>query len=167
MGEPGKEYLIRFDPEKCTQCHGCEIACKSWRQLPYGIHYRQVINRWNGGYPGVKSTTLSLACLHCVEPACAQVCPEEAIAKNDSDGRVLVDVTRCIGCKACVKACPFGVPQIGEEKVMAKCDLCLDQPLADADPPCVGTCPGKALTLVAVTSEKKTAVEDATRKILS
>ena len=73
------EFLIGFDPEKCTQCHGCEIACKSWRQLPYGIQYRRVLNLWRGEYPEVKTVSLSLACLHCVEPACAVACPGEAL----------------------------------------------------------------------------------------
>lgn len=44
------EYLIQFYPEKCIQCHGCETACKMWRELPYGIRYRRVINLWYGSY---------------------------------------------------------------------------------------------------------------------
>ena len=43
MAEPKKELMIRFDPEKCTQCHGCEIACKTWRELDYGVRYRRVL----------------------------------------------------------------------------------------------------------------------------
>jgi anaerobic dimethyl sulfoxide reductase subunit B (iron-sulfur subunit) len=77
-----KEYLIEFDSEKCTQCHGCEIACKAWRELSYAIQYRRVLNLWQGEYPRVKSASLSLACLHCVEPLCAAACPEDAISKG-------------------------------------------------------------------------------------
>lgn len=153
------EYLIAFDPAKCIQCHGCETACKSWRNLPYGVRYRRVVNLWSGRYPTVASASLSLACLHCVDPACAAVCPGKAIRKDPTDGRVLVDASRCIGCKACARACPYGVPQFGPDNVMAKCDLCRDQPLAGTEPPCVATCPGKALALVAVTPEAKQAVE--------
>ena len=151
------EYLIRFEAAKCIQCHGCETACKSWRDLPYGIRYRRVLNLWQGNYPDIKSSSLSLACLHCTDPACAAVCPVEAISKRKSDGRVLVDANLCIGCRACIDACPFGVPQVGEDGIMGKCDLCMGQPLAGGVPPCVGTCPGKALALVKISSgEKKT-----------
>lgn len=160
MNAPGKEYLIHFDPEKCTQCHGCEIACKAWRDLAYGIRYRRVINLWDGDYPAVKSTAVSLACLHCAEPACAAVCPEDAISKSETDGRVVVDETLCTGCEACSDACPFDVPQFGDVGIMNKCDLCRHQPLAGADPPCVDTCPADALNLIEVTAAEKAAHEE-------
>jgi anaerobic dimethyl sulfoxide reductase subunit B len=155
MSTPAKEYLIRFDATKCTQCHGCEIACKTWRDLPYGIRYRRVLNLWDGSYPKVKCTSLSLSCLHCTDPACAAVCPADAITKSETDGRVLVDKALCTGCRACADACPFGVPQFGDDDIMQKCDLCFDQPLSGADPPCVDTCPGKALTLTHVSPTEK------------
>lgn len=154
-----KEYQITFDAAKCIQCHGCETACKSWRGLPPGIRYRRVLNLWDGGYPAVKSASLSLACLHCVDPACVAVCPAEALAKDPATGRVLVDADRCIGCRACAGACPFGVPQFGPDKIMRKCDLCLDEPLAGTAPPCVATCPGKALALGEISPQEKKAVE--------
>jgi anaerobic dimethyl sulfoxide reductase subunit B (iron-sulfur subunit) len=157
MAVAQKEALIEFFPEKCTQCHGCEIACKSWRDLPYGIHYRKVLNLWEGHYPGIKNASLALSCLHCVEPACMAACPEEAIAKRNSDGLVLVDQTLCTGCQICADACPFGVPQFENDGIMQKCDLCCDQPLGQAAPPCVDTCPGGALAIATVSpSEKKT-----------
>lgn len=159
MAESKKELLLRFDPEKCTQCHGCEIACKAWRNLDYGIQYRRVLNIWQGEYPRVKNASLSMACLHCVEPACMSVCPEEAITKRATDGLVVVDETRCNGCGICADACAYGIPQFGENGVMQKCDLCGDQKLARAAPPCVDTCPGKALSLIEVRPAEKTAYE--------
>lgn len=155
VAESGKEYLIRFEPESCTQCHGCEIACKTWRGLGYGIQYRRVLNVWTGTYPRVENASLSMACLHCVEPACEAACPEGAITKRVDDGLVLVDETLCTGCESCVEACAFGVPQFEENGTMQKCDVCCDLQLAGSVPPCVDTCPGKALTLINVSRAEK------------
>ena len=166
MAVSNQEYLIVFDSEKCTQCHGCEIACKTWRELGYGVQYRRVLNFWQGRYPQVKSASLSLACLHCVEPTCVAACPEEAISKGVKDGRVLVDETLCNGCRLCAEACSFGVPQFGDNGTMQKCDLCLDQQLAGAVPPCVDTCPGGALLFIEVSRSDKMVHEEKIARLL-
>jgi anaerobic dimethyl sulfoxide reductase subunit B (iron-sulfur subunit) len=166
MAVSNKEYLIGFDSGKCTQCHGCEIACKTWRGLSYGVHYRRVLNFWQGEYPRVKNASLSLACLHCVEPACVDACPEEAIFKDVKDGLVTVDDTLCNGCEICAEACAFGVPQFGDDGIMQMCDLCRGQQLAAAVPPCVDTCPGKALSLIDVSRSEKMAHEDTIKRLL-
>ncbi len=163
MSVSEKEYLIDFNAEKCTQCHGCEIACKAWRELSYGVQYRRVLNLWQGEYPRVKNASLSLACLHCVEPACAAACPEDAISKNETDGLVVVDETICNGCGICADACAFEVPQFGEYGIMQKCDLCCDQQLGDTAPPCVDTCPNEALLYIEVSPANKNAREEKIR----
>lgn len=155
MAGSEKEYLIHFDSERCTQCHGCEIACKTWRGLGPGVQFRRVFNLWQGAYPSAKCTSLSLACLHCVEPACLDACPVEAITKGAQDGLVSVDEALCTGCETCSGACPFGVPQFDHTETMRKCDLCRGQTLAGASPPCVDTCPGKALSLMEVQPPEK------------
>ncbi len=155
----GNEYVIWFEAEKCIQCHGCETACKSWRNLEYGVRYRRVSNLWQGLYPRITSSTLSLACLHCLEPACAAACPEQAIAKRSADGRVLVDEQLCTGCGTCCEACPYGVPQISSEMLMGKCDLCIGQTTAEGNPPCVDTCPGQALSVRQLDRSQKSDLE--------
>jgi len=161
-----KEYLIDFESGKCTQCHGCEIACKAWRELGYGVQYRRVLNLWQGEYPRVKNASLSLACLHCVEPACADVCPEDAISKSATDGLVVVDEARCNGCGLCADACAFGVPQFGENGLMQKCDLCSGRQSGNVSPPCVDTCPGEALSYIEVSRADKQAHEEKIRHLL-
>lgn len=160
------EYIIQFDPGKCTQCHGCEIACKTWRGLEYGLQYRRVLNLWQGGYPQAASSTISLSCLHCVEPQCVAVCPEEAITKEAEDGLVVVDPELCVGCRLCLEACSFDVPQFGTDDVMEKCDLCRPVAGIGATPPCVDTCPGQALIFCKLTPQEKRVHEQAAENVL-
>jgi Fe-S-cluster-containing dehydrogenase component len=160
------EYLIIFDVEKCIQCHGCEIACKSWRDLSFGIQYRRVLNRWREPYPGSSCFSLSLACLHCVDPQCAAACPEDAIMKQSDNGVVAVDGDLCTGCQMCLDACPFDVPQFNPDGKMEKCDLCLHQGISVSTPPCIDTCPGQALYFRPVSKENKVIHEEAIKKHL-
>jgi len=160
-----KEYCIVFDPSKCSQCYGCETACKSWRGTAAGVRYRKVYNLWNGTYPEIKSGSLSLGCLHCLTPACLEACPVEAISKKE-DGLVLVDEELCIGCRACEEACDYGVPQFGEDGIMHKCDLCTGMEPALSRPACVDTCPGEALELKLLSPGEKLRQEEAVKKLL-
>lgn len=166
MTASGTELLILFDPEKCTQCYGCQNACKSWRKLPYGVQNRRVVNLWDGHYPRVTCSSLSLACLHCVAPACEEACPVEAIAKRTDNGLVEVDAELCIGCRACLEACPYDVPQFGKDH-MSKCDLCTTLTLASTTPPCVATCPNQALTLTRISTAEKRLHQENTLKLLN
>jgi anaerobic dimethyl sulfoxide reductase subunit B (iron-sulfur subunit) len=149
------EFIIWFDPEKCTQCYGCEVACRSWRALDRGVRFRKVLNVWRGDFPRVKNHSVAMGCLHCVEPACVAACPEEAIHKRETDGLVRVDEGLCIGCQACWDACLYKIPQFGPKGTMQKCDLCFDQVGREEGPPCVATCPGKALSLIGVSAGEK------------
>ena len=93
---------------------------------------------------------LSLSCLHCDMPACISVCPVDAITKRHSDGIVTVDQETCLGkemCGLCKEACPYSVPQFGEEagSKMQKCDLCVDRWEKGRKPICVEACPMRAL----------------------
>jgi Fe-S-cluster-containing dehydrogenase component len=90
--------------------------------------------------------TAPTVCMHCAEPACAAVCPADAI-KIDPEGVVLSAASeRCIGCGNCSLACPFGVPKLNEERaLMLKCDLCYDRTAAGRAPMCATVCPSGAL----------------------
>jgi anaerobic dimethyl sulfoxide reductase subunit B (iron-sulfur subunit) len=162
-----EQYGFIFVSENCIQCHGCEVACKSWRNVELGVKYRRVENIWKGVYPDVKCFSVSLSCMHCTEPACMAACPQEAISKRAEDGIVLVDAEKCVGCRTCSKACPFDVPQFGESTKMRKCDMCMGEKTPGReDPPCVLTCPTGALTLIKMTPAKKKETESLMKTLL-
>ena len=161
------QYGISFNQDNCIQCYGCEVACKNWRSVELGVAWRRVKPVWIGNYPRLKNTTVSIACMHCENPVCAQTCPESAITKTPENGIVAVDRDKCIGCRTCLEVCPFQAPQFGKDGKMQKCDMCVNTIDQNADkPPCVKTCPAEALLFVRVTPQKKKSMEDYMLKII-
>ena len=135
-----------LDLTRCTSCYSCVVACKAHHPfLDETVYWRRVITLEKGTYPVVRLTNLSLSCMHCGMPACKVVCPTKAISKRTEDGLVIVNPDLCIGCKMCLMACPFGVPQFGKDGKMQKCDLCLDRLETGLTPACMNVCPAKAL----------------------
>jgi anaerobic dimethyl sulfoxide reductase subunit B (iron-sulfur subunit) len=103
-----------------------------------------------GEFPDLDVSFLPVTCYHCEDPACLKECPVDAISKKDSDGIVIVDGDACLGreqCGTCLEACPYGVPQFGNEPdaKMQKCNLCSDRWEEGKKPICVEACPMKAL----------------------
>src|SRR6187399_1810908 len=90
--------------------------------------------------------TVPVVCMHCEQPTCAEVCPADAI-KRTGDGVVQsARKPRCIACGNCVVACPFGVPELYEDrKIMMKCDMCYDRTSVGKKPMCATVCPSQAL----------------------
>jgi len=90
--------------------------------------------------------TSPVVCMHCEDPACARVCPADAI-KQDENGIVHSSLKpRCIGCSNCVLACPFGVPHyVVQIDQMMKCDMCFDRTSVGKKPMCATVCPSQAL----------------------
>ncbi len=94
----------KFDMNRCIGCRACYVACKAENRTPLRTDWRWVIEREFGEFPNVKREFLSLACNHCKEPACMKSCPVGAITKRASDGVVLIDQNKCVGCRYCVAA---------------------------------------------------------------
>lgn len=144
-----------FDGTRCTGCKTCVFACKDKNNLEVGVAYRKVYECVGGDTTkdaqGCCSTTcfcyyVSLSCNHCSHPACVDVCPTEAMRKDDETGLVSVDVDRCVGCGYCHLSCPYNAPKVDREKGhSAKCDGCLDLVAAGGIPACVAACPARAL----------------------
>lgn len=163
-----KKLGLVIDLDTCVGCHACAVACKEWNSGgiaapltdtdPYGaepdgvwfnrVHSYNVVNAESG-----QAMTLNFprSCLHCDTPACVTVCPTGASYKRESDGIVLVDEDKCIGCKLCSWACPYGAREYSEtEGVMKKCTLCVDRiynehiPESMRQPACVQACPTRA-----------------------
>ena len=141
----GKQYGFYLDLDRCIQCHACEVACKAYNDIEPGITWRRVVGMWAGHYPNLIHRTISFSCMHCGNPSCMDVCPAEAITKRTEDGIVVVDRDKCTGCKACADACPFDVPQFGQDGTMQKCNLCVDRLAESKQPVCIQTCPSEAL----------------------
>ena len=138
-----------FDPARCIKCWACEIACKQWNGIPASASARRrVFELVEGSYPNVKRTFISQGCLHCDDAQCVRVCPTGAVHVRAEDGAVVVDKDKCIGCRHCHNACPYGIPQF-VDGVMDKCDLCTHAEASLSQEPgmphCVASCPTKAL----------------------
>lgn len=149
-----KEYSFSFDKDKCVLCHACETACKIHNSVEPGCSWRQVRLLWHGKYPDVAGINISISCMHCAEPECMKICPEEAIIKN-SNGIVSVDPELCSGCRLCFNVCPVKAPQYGTDGKMQKCNFCLNRLNKNEEPICIATCPGGAISFRLVDISEK------------
>jgi len=163
-----KKLGLVIDLDTCVGCHACAVACKEWNdggqfgplpdadpygQEPMGVWFNRVHSFEVDRGEGKSGMTVHFprSCLHCETPACVTVCPTGASYKRAEDGIVLVDEDKCIGCKLCSWACPYGAREYSEARgTMQKCTLCVDRIYNesfseyDRQPACVMACPTKA-----------------------
>jgi Fe-S-cluster-containing dehydrogenase component len=139
---PKPEHLFFFiDPNRCIGCQACVQACTECdTHRGESMIHLEFVERSRS------TQTVPVVCMHCEQPTCAEVCPADAI-KRTGDGIVQsARKPRCIACGNCVVACPFGVPELYEDRqIMMKCDMCYDRSSVGKKPMCATVCPSQAL----------------------
>jgi Fe-S-cluster-containing dehydrogenase component len=106
-----------IDLDKCVGCQACSLACKAENNVPHGtpyehnrhhdMYWHKVIAAHEGEYPAVNTQIIPMPCMHCSSPPCVNVCPSKATFKR-GDGIVIQNFRRCLGCRYCIVACPYG-----------------------------------------------------------
>lgn len=139
-------YGIYVDVKRCIGCYSCVVGCKNWHQIEADVGSRiRIVDTINGRYPDITRWVFPIFCMQCESPPCVEVCPEEATYKRE-DGIIVIDEAKCIGCGACVEACPYAARYIDEAQQKArKCDFCADRVDEGLIPLCIDACPGEAL----------------------
>ncbi len=167
-----KRYAMAIDLQLCTGCNTCSVACKQENNLPDGVWWTQVVTVGGDGedvpagtYPDLRLDYLPLACQHCANGPCVDVCPSSATTRRE-DGIVMQDVSLCIGCRYCMIVCPFtSVRVFAEEQphhaipfptgenpsshrgsTVEKCTFCAHRLALGKEPACVLACPTQART---------------------
>ncbi len=138
-------YAMVLDTRRCVGCHSCTVACRVHNDLPLEMIYNPVVTVGPiGVFPNVHMAHLPLLCMHCGNSPCVDACPTGA-SQQRPDGIVFVEEKKCISCKACVMACPYGARVCNHEKgTVQKCNFCMDRVDEGKLPHCVKTCHQKA-----------------------
>jgi Fe-S-cluster-containing dehydrogenase component len=139
-----KRYAMAVDMKKCVGCSACIIVCKEENNVPLH-HYRDWIEQeLTGEYPHLFMDIRSQRCNHCSEPPCVGICPTGA-SWITKDGIVLVNTKKCIGCKACITACPYDARYVHPKGYIDKCTFCAHRLEKGLKPACVEICPTSSL----------------------
>lgn len=145
------QYAIVTDLNRCVGCLACSTACKTVNNVRPADFWIKTLRvgptptpGGSGQWPDVEMYFLPVTCQHCAQPSCVDVCPTGASMKIE-DGTVQIDEEMCIGCQACISACPYGVRYLNDEKgVVEKCKLCEDRISKGELPQCVAQCGSRA-----------------------
>ena len=170
---------VLYDATKCIGCRACQVACKQWNEKP-GQSTQNTGSYENPPKTDAYSLTkirfneldyndrfqwvfTKIQCMHCEHPACATACLVGAFQKTP-EGAVVYDDNKCIGCRYCMVACPFGIPAYewtDPTPWVRKCTFCADRQAAGLKPACVTTCPSGALQF----GDKEDLIAEAHRRI--
>lgn len=152
---------MTVDLKLCIGCNTCVLACKMENGTPKGIFWAKVLEEEVGTFPTARRIFWPMRCMHCEEPLCLEVCPTGATYQRE-DKLVLIDGAKCIGCKACILACPYEARTLwtGDGRyfeqgltpfearayaaytpgAVQKCDFCASRLEKGQKPACVESC---------------------------
>jgi carbon-monoxide dehydrogenase iron sulfur subunit len=135
-----KYHMLMVDPERCTGCGLCEMACSLQHEgvCSQALSRIRVLRREEKGW------SMPVVCMQCVDAPCKAICPAGAISRDSASGAYVINHRLCIGCRLCIMVCPLGAITFSQEEAghVLKCDLC------DGAPRCVQFCGTGALSLV-------------------
>jgi Fe-S-cluster-containing dehydrogenase component len=152
------KYIITQDVADCIGCRACEVHCKDKNNSGPGAFYCRMIEVTSTESPLPRIDFVYLSCFHCEKAWCVDACPTGAMRRRDKDGIVYVDKKSCVGCKACITACPWTVPQWNPETgKVEKCDLCMDRIDEGLEPACVTKCTTGCLSFTTPAEASQTA----------
>ena len=134
-------YGFVIDLKKCIGCHACTIACKAEHEIPVGSHRCWVKTIEKGTFPQTQRFFFPVLCNQCEEAPCMKICPTSALFKR-RDGIVDLNGAVCIGCRACMAACPYDQLFIDPNtRTAEKCNFCANRVENKLEPACVSVCP--------------------------
>lgn len=138
-------YGFLIDNRKCIGCHACSTACKQENQVPLGVNRTWVKYVEKGAFPDTRRFFQVTRCNHCANPPCVRICPVTAMYQR-TDGIVEFDPDVCIGCKACLQACPYDAIYMDPDTgTAAKCHFCSHRTDLGLEPACGVVCPTQAI----------------------
>jgi Fe-S-cluster-containing dehydrogenase component/formate-dependent nitrite reductase membrane component NrfD len=138
-------YGFVIDQDRCIGCHACTVACKEEHSVPVGVFRTWVKYVEKGEFPHTSRHFGVMRCNHCDDSPCTEICPTSALFRR-ADGIVDFDNARCIGCKACMQACPYDALYIDpNNNTAAKCNFCAHRVEVSLEPACVIVCPTQAI----------------------
>ena len=134
-------YGFAIDLRKCIGCHACTIACKVEHQIPVGVNRCWVKTVEKGSFPDTRRFFFPVLCNQCEDAPCVRICPTNTLFKR-RDGIVDFNQASCIGCRACMEACPYDQLFIDPNTHTAeKCNFCANRVENQLQPACVIVCP--------------------------
>ncbi|RYD34346.1 MAG: molybdopterin oxidoreductase [Verrucomicrobiaceae bacterium] len=145
---PGEQYRFEVNLDACTGCKACVSACHSLNGLDDDEAWRDVGSVIGGRRGEAWQQTVTTACHHCADPACASGCPVAAYEKEADTGIVRHLDDQCIGCQYCILKCPYDVPKYSKRLgIVRKCDMCVGRLREGEAPACVQACPTGAIAI--------------------
>lgn len=150
-----EQYAFEVDLDACSGCKSCVAACHNLNGLDDGELWRSVGMLVGGTDVNPALQHVTVACHHCLEPACLAGCPVNAYDKDPTTGIVSHLDDQCIGCKYCMLMCPYDVPTYSKRQgIVRKCNMCADRLAIGEAPACVQSCPNQAIKITKVSRDE-------------